>query len=180
MAKRFGRNQKRKLKARITELEEKLNCCKALLIKAYNQNSELKYQLETIIEELQKINKYCALLPPKTIKAGHKESDYIEVALPLSMEELMNSSTHDLIVNRKVLPFLRMFLSVHKNIDLLSRTIHLRVQYDGQRIGYNYAVSHEALKLFPKSVAEEVQYKLKKLLPIAIKKLINGGKYALV
>ena len=180
MAKRFGRNQKRKMKARIAKLEAECAQSKILLVSAYKQIKDLTYQLETIIEELQKINRYCALLPPETIKTGHKENDRFEIWIPPSEEEILQASPNDLINNSMVIPFLEVFLNIRQNVITLQRLVHLKVRYDRNSMAYYYAVSPEALKLYPESVAEEVQYELKKLLPIAIQKLINGGKYALV
>ncbi|RLI66893.1 MAG: hypothetical protein DRO67_00580 [Candidatus Asgardarchaeum californiense] len=87
MSKRFGRNQKRKLRNRIKELEEALERDDSLIKYMRGRIDQLEYEFNKLVTCIEQIAPNSVCLPPKKIEA-HVNCDrmYMPLYSPISFD----------------------------------------------------------------------------------------------
>lgn len=148
MSKRFGRNQKRKLKQELENQKEALemaNGLNAYLSKNNDKNIDTLRQVRSILGE------HTALLDPQTqiIEAG-PGSDLIELARVARNQNMFaypgDQAINDYNLHRDVL----YLLNFVKHDDPLNLATHLEFRYKDGRVGY--AISEFAMQNLPEDL----------------------------
>ena len=173
MAKRFGRNQKRRMREKITKLEKEVTHKSAYIQNLRQENKELKEQLETIVDDIQRICKYSAVLPAKKkrVTESFATSSEIWIDQPDIIENFTDVYAKQIVHNRMALPFVRSFLRVKENIATFKKFVHLEVWWGNKVSEMAYAVSEHTLKVFPENVTEYIWSEIQNMIPRVIKQL---------
>lgn len=161
MSKRFGRNQKRKLKQELENQKEALKMANGLndyLSKNNNKNVDMLQNVRRVLGE------YTALLDPQTqnIEASPR-SDLIELARVARNQNMFaypgDQAINDYSLHRDVL----YLLNFVKHDDPLNLATHLEFRYKDGKVGY--AISEQAMQNLPEDyLAGQIANEMAKML----------------
>ncbi len=150
MTKRFGRNQKRKMKAEIDSLNKTVEHKD----KSIKNQKEYYRGLERAVEETTDIlGAYFAGLPPKDMAVADK--NFLDYGLRVVSKEInLAEYTHNNFIAEKTqtltrtLDVLRLMPS---RIDEVRDMVHFKAVYGREPIGY--AIDRETIKRMPKHIS---------------------------
>lgn len=149
MSKRFGRNQKRKLREALTQAEEKLRE-KSKEISYLNKLNEDNAYAVCLTEEI--LGEYFAGLPPKTLDLS-QEQNYLNLSLISKPKELYDFSPKVNVqdLTRKILMLDTVKMEVY--LDDLRKSV---VVQGGMPNGPYVAMSFDAMRNLPSHAIEEM------------------------
>lgn len=139
MSKRFGRNQKRKMKEQLALQEKKINKLEA----NRQEYSELKYCVELTAKVL---GRYFVTLPPER-RIFDKIPKQIQHMLHDSSKKWWSASDSDVSKITYTINLLNVILT-DIEFDYLRNAIHFRVSA-GYNDNYAYSMSNEAIAMIP-------------------------------
>lgn len=153
MGRRYGRNQKRRHRARIAELETEVAYYRQRSLTFQERWSETDKRYRSLASTIVDVlGEHSALLPPREVQ-GFRPSQPVE--LPCEVQELRHPQH---------LHALKLFVENNPRGDLAH--VRLRGQDTNGRVGWDYCLSKEALKHYHRlpavqqTVAEELHHAL--------------------
>lgn len=148
MAKRYGRNQKRKHREWIADLQQRNNALTEAYWLQCGMRKWLENQVGYIIEILEKINPYLPVFPPKQMVGQHPAPSTYNVPI-LEMPKLFDPPpSAPLSLEEKILRLHELRPEIERNAETLSWIAHLI--YREQAV--HYYVSELAFATTPTEV----------------------------
>lgn len=150
MSKRFGRNQKRRMREEIAKQEARANSAEGILSWHSNKREEYKLSYESLLRDIGRVYKNSVCIPPKTIKSNdsHLRDTYqIEILNPLSMEQQYihydgNTAPQTIQFKRGIVSRLQWYLTETFDENGEGIQIHLKIQGIAE---LGYYISKDAL-----------------------------------
>lgn len=162
--KRFGRNQKRKLKEEVLNLKKKSISLEKEISLEKSKNDDFKYLL-SLIEET--FNQYFPLTETKYISAAHTPISMVRQEMSSSGYDFLSEKEHIYDMTTKVLSLDTVKYKV--NVDKLRNMFYLIVDTpEGSSVGWS-----QNFNTLPE---EAIEYLLKRdLLPMLVKEIKKRG-----
>jgi hypothetical protein len=157
MSKRFGRNQRRRMREQVAGLEQAVQMDRALL---QRQRGELHELSEEIRDAKAIVGAYSVVLEPDRLRVNGPPRDVVELPLPLLPNDEFvladDDSAPPSYVEERV-PLSVMLARVDE--DQMKRAVHVRVEFAGGQWGYG--MSQQAMAKLParqltKTIAREL------------------------
>lgn len=149
MSKRFGRNQKRKLKESLVEAQFAADTSNKATLSAQKQVRDLQRNIKDIVDTVEAFCRNSAAIEPKQVHTGTNMHD--EFTLPLNREMSLyeaisdyNATNFNDVISTVNTYALRAFIKNHE--DTFSTRVHIKFGYDNR---VSYAISKDALLAMP-------------------------------
>ena len=152
MSKRFGRNQKRKLREKVENLNEARQLDKALLYDIQGRHGKAVRQVERMLDIIEGIFQNSTALPPKTEKGN---IDYQRYILPIyePMKSFGSSIAGTVFdqdtLSYKIVDLYKLETFLEENVDTFSMSAHLRFYNGGESV---YYISEAGLRSMPDKI----------------------------
>ena len=160
MGKRFGRNQKRRMRAEIAAAQRRLEDCAG-------EVARLKNELGEIVERVQEVQRYSSVLPAKTVRIGQEpqpgDSHYIANASRMDIFSKVEMGPRDIVDMGMAVPYVMARLEATQ--EVFKRMVRLRVTWGCAEAGFCYAVSPEAMRWNHEVVARDLREMLAARVP---------------
>ncbi len=137
MSKRFGRNQRRKLRAELAHVLEQEAKLSTLMAKLSRDNDELR---ETINLTERVLGKYFVTLPPKTVDISYAERlEYLELPLPDKPSTVLYPEDRSGLLMEKIRAVTTAIMRGDTWVDDLMGKIHIKFYSQAGEVRYCFA-----------------------------------------